>query len=79
MNRAWFRSLVGLVIGLSTTAVEACSVCYGDPKSELTRGALAGVAVLGGVIVSVLCGVAGISVCWMVRARRLSAARFGQE
>jgi len=79
MNRAWFRHLLGLVICAGAATAQACSVCYGDPKSELTRGALAGVAVLGAVIVSVLCGVAGISVCWMVRARRLSATRSGQD
>ena len=50
--------------------VRACAVCYGNPESDMAKGAAAGVLVLMGIIVSVLVGIVGVTVFWMVRARR---------
>jgi len=53
----------------------ACAVCFGDPESPLTKGALMGVYVLVGVVGFVLAGIAATGVFWIQRSRRL--ARFG--
>ena len=50
--------------------VRACAVCYGNPESDMAKGAAAGVLVLLGIIVFVLAGIAGVTVFWMGRARR---------
>jgi len=49
----------------------ACAVCFGDPKSPLTHGALAGVLFLGAVILMVLGSIAGVTFFWIRRARLL--------
>lgn len=49
----------------------ACSVCAGNPDSELARGAQAGVLVLMGFIACVLAGIVSVSSYWIVRAHRL--------
>jgi hypothetical protein len=49
----------------------ACSTCFGDPESPMAKGAVVGVAVLLGVIVAVLGGVAGVGLFWVQRSRRL--------
>jgi hypothetical protein len=50
----------------------ACSVCGGNPESELARGATFGVLVMAGIAYALLAGVAVVLGTWMVRARRLS-------
>lgn len=50
----------------------ACTVCYGDPGSPLTKGAQAGVIVLGVAILCVLLAFAGLFVFWMRRAKALA-------
>ena len=62
-----------LILGHSGTAW-ACSVCYGDPESPLTKGALGGVIVLGGIVYTLLLGFVGVGAYWMVRARRAARA-----
>ena len=52
--------------------VIACSVCFGDPESPMTKGAAAGILVLGGIIASVLMGIVGTGLFWMSRGRRLA-------
>lgn len=52
----------------------ACSVCFGDPASPLTQGALAGVLFLGGVTGVVLISIAVTAWSWSRRARK---ARMG--
>ena len=59
---------------LTSQPVLACSVCYGDPNSAMTQGALAGVLVLLGVVGVVLTGIASLLVFWMRRAAYLRAA-----
>jgi hypothetical protein len=51
----------------------ACSVCYGDPNSAMSKGAQAGVLVLLGVIGVVLTGLASLLIFWMRRAANLKA------
>ncbi len=65
----WLPAIVAVLFTASETL--ACSVCQGNPDSELTQGAKAGVIFLAIVTYSLLFGVAGIFVTWMVRARRM--------
>ena len=60
-----------LVLLLSAQPALACSVCYGDPNSEMTKGAQAGVLVLLGVVGVVLTGLASLLIFWMRRAANL--------
>lgn len=52
----------------------ACAACGGDPASPLTKGVLAGVLFLLGVIVFVLLGIATTVWSWSRRAKKISAA-----
>ncbi len=65
--------LFGLVILLSAQPALACSVCAGNPDSQLSQGAQAGMLVLLGVIGVVLTGVASLLVFWVRRAADLRA------
>lgn len=49
----------------------ACPVCFGDPNSDMARGAKWGIIVLGIVIYGLLMGMVGVGVTWFVRARKL--------
>ena len=62
------------VLGCASPSL-ACAVCFGDPESPLTKGALMGVYVLVGVVGFVLAGIAATGVFWIQRSRRL--ARLG--
>lgn len=62
-------------LALSSPAALACSVCFGDPDSPLTKGAMMGVLVMVGVVGFVLLCIAGTGVFWMHRGRQI--ARFG--
>ncbi len=61
-----------LVLVAGSQALQACSVCFGDPDSPMTKAASAGVLFLAVVIYGVLFSFAGVTVFWVVRARRLS-------
>jgi hypothetical protein len=54
---------------LATNPAAACSVCFGDPESPMTRGAVAGVMVLGGVVGFVLVCIASTSLYFVYRGR----------
>ncbi len=60
--------LATLLIGTDPAA--ACPVCFGDPDSDMARGAMWGILVLGIVIYGVLMGMVGIGVTWFIRARK---------
>ncbi len=69
----------GVTIALAAAAalwqaspVFACAVCFGDPDSPLTKGALMGVYVLVGVVGFVLLSIAATGVYWIQRSRRLT-------
>jgi len=55
---------------LASQEAWACSVCAGDVESPLTKGAMAGVLVLVGVVGFVLAGMAGTGLFWIQRSRR---------
>ena len=58
--------------------VLACSVCVGDPNSAMYHGAQAGVAVMLGVVVTVLTAFASLIVFWMRRAAKYEALEEAQ-
>jgi hypothetical protein len=62
---------VAAVLGCASPAL-ACAVCFGDPQSPLTKGALMGVYVLVGVVGFVLTGITATGVFWIQRSRRLA-------
>ena len=63
--------LVCLVALLIAQPALACSVCYGDPDSDMTKGAKAGVLVLLGVVGMVLLWVGSLLLFWRRRAANL--------
>jgi membrane protein implicated in regulation of membrane protease activity len=71
--------LAGLLLAALPGQALACSVCFGDPNSAMTKGALAGVLVLLAFIVFVLAAVASVAVFWAYRARMLQAAQESLE
>jgi hypothetical protein len=54
-------------------AAWACTVCFKDPNSQMTRGAQSGVIFLTVVVYLVLAGILAIAITWIRRARALSA------
>ena len=60
-----------LFLILSTRSVWACSVCFGDPSSLMSRGAFWGAAVLVGIVTLVLAAIAWTAFTWSRRARLL--------
>ncbi len=50
----------------------ACATCFGDPESNIAKGAVAGVVVLGAITYCLLMLVAGTGLFWYVRSRRLA-------
>lgn len=68
------RILFCLVAILNAQPAIACSVCYGDPNSPITKGVEAGVLVLLGVVVGVLTLLASLLLFWMRRAAILEGA-----
>ena len=59
---------------LGLNALLACSVCFGDPNSDMSQGAKAGVLVLLGVITAVLGAIVFLLCFWAKRARMLEAS-----
>ncbi len=49
----------------------ACSVCFGDPNSNFSKGVFAGVFFLVGVVATVLVGIAWTALSWARRAKKL--------
>lgn len=76
MRRDWFVAAVTGALMIPET-LQACAVCYGNPESDMAKGAAAGVLVLMGIIVSVLVGIVGVAIFWMRRARRHSKRQPG--
>ena len=66
-----FLSAAWLSFGNSSVA-QACAVCYSDPDSPMTKGALTGVLVLLAVIVTVLSLIFALALSWVKRAKSLS-------
>jgi hypothetical protein len=82
----WFRQksfkVLPLALGLaagswmitSPSFSQACSVCYGDPNSSLSKGAIWGVWVLLAVVVTVLSLIVLQVRSWLKRAKDLSVS-----
>lgn len=68
----WGVRLVALALLAGGSSAQACAVCFGDPDSPMAKGVIAGVFVLLGAVAVVLVGVAGTSLFWVRRGRRLS-------
>ena len=62
MNR--FRTFKALLVAavcavaFDPAVLRACSACYGDSNSSMSKGLVAGITVLLGVVVTVLGGIA---------------------
>ncbi len=50
----------------------ACAVCFGNPASPLSKGAVAGALFLLGVVLVVLLGILVTAFVWARRARQIS-------
>lgn len=74
MRRACVAAAVAIGVMIPEVA-RACAVCYGNPESDMAKGAAAGVLVLMGIVVSVLAGIIGVTLFWMRRARRYRNAQ----
>jgi hypothetical protein len=59
---------------LAVRALVACPYCFGDPNSDMVKGAKLGVVFLLVVVAGVLIGIGGIARSWVKRARLLDAA-----
>lgn len=57
LHRTTAFILAGLLPALFADPLFACSVCYGDPNSSMSKGLTWGIAVLLGVVVTVLGGI----------------------
>jgi len=74
-GRQWLMVWAGLLAVLARPAgAFACAVCFGDPDSDLVKGAAAGVWVLAGVIYGLLMCFGGFLGFCVVRVRRLEEA-----
>ena len=65
--------LILLVLPVLAACSEAmaCSACQGNPDSEMTKGAQAGVLMMVGVTYVLLLGVGAFVVSCIVRAKRM--------
>lgn len=55
----------------------SCSVCYGDPNSDMAQGAVMGVAVLLAITAVVLGGFVGLILKLRARAKKFSTEPLG--
>ncbi len=63
--------IIGILLCAPTSAL-ACATCFGDPDSEMVKGAQAGILFLGVVTFGMLTSIAGVAGCWALRARKLA-------
>ncbi len=79
-TRASFSCLVAMAsLLLVQNGARACAVCFGDPDSDLTKGAFAGVLVLFAIIMTVLVGLVGTGLYWNQRSRKLAGLEETQD
>ena len=76
MGRVMSVWAIGL-LACSPGRALACATCFGDPDSPMAKGAVMGVIVMIGVISFVLTGIAGTSLFWIHRVRRMNRAADG--
>lgn len=51
--------------------LNACATCFGDPESDMAKGAVAGMIVLASIIGFIMMGIAGTGFYWVHRSRQL--------
>ena len=64
--------LISLAFAMTLVRPEcvlACAVCFGDPNSDMVKGANAGILILLGIIITVLGAIGSVALFWMRRAR----------
>ena len=59
-------------VAVSASEVAACSVCQGNPDSQLVKGAKGGVVVMILTTYGVVLCMGALAATWFVRQRRLS-------
>ncbi len=57
---------------MSSFIFDACSVCFGDPNSLMSKGTKAGVLFLLGVLVFVLGAIAATAISWARKSKSLA-------
>ena len=72
-------ALIGVLCGLLAAPAHACSVCGGDPASNMVKGAFSGVIVMVAITYGLLMGFVALGATWFIRARRLAAAQAAAE
>ncbi len=70
--RTLFPALLIALLALPRQAL-ACSVCFGASDALVSKSLNAGVLVLVGVVVAVLCSIAYTAVVWSRHAKALSS------
>lgn len=74
LRRHWLMVFAGmLAMWVQPTGATACAVCFGDPNSDMAKGAAAGVLAMVGIIYGVLMCFAGVTVFWIIRMKRSAA------
>jgi len=80
MPSSLLKISVALVLtAFSLQSAAACSVCYGEPDSPMSRGLTWGILALCGIVGVVLTGVAAFFVHVGRRSRELSHDEGGNE
>jgi hypothetical protein len=64
--------IVAAACSIAADSANACAVCFGDPESDMTQGAKAGVVFLAVVVYGVLFSIAGIAGLWTFKARKIA-------
>ena len=65
------RLFPAVLLLVAPRLASACSSCYGDPSSSLTRGAKAAILVMLAVVFALLATIAGYAWKWKKRAEEL--------
>ncbi len=74
-NRATMASLLALALCLLPSALSACPVCFGDPSSNLNKGASNGILFMLAIIGLVQIGFIALFWTFWRRAKALRARR----
>jgi hypothetical protein len=75
MKKLFGITSLWLAVGMFSPAAQACSVCFGDPTSSLSKGAIAGVSVLLVIVLGVLGGISAFFVHVSKKTAALAAEK----
>ena len=59
---SWIPAIIVVALALAPLSASACSVCYGDPDSAMSKGLGWGIITLLGVVLTVLAGISAFFV-----------------